>query len=385
MSRDIKEILNLAGYDLLDEYVKEKNKRVIIKNSFGYLCDGELYGVIKARENVRFFDKRNTFTLKNIALWLKLNLSEFELCQDNSYIGATEKLKLFHGIESCGEYFYMTWQHISRGTGCPICRGLQVGKFNNLGYCSPHLIKEWHSENEINIERVSSNSGRHAYWICKDCGYGKNKEWYSRITDRVNKKSGCPACSGAVVSDKNRLSIIFPEIAYEWDNDKNEDTPNDVSFGSQKNRYWICSKCEDSYSSSIKDRTSGVGCPKCNIYRGEKKIKNWIEGNESKLNKVGFVEYVFQKRIDGCKNKNPLPFDFGLKLSDNSWCLIEYHGIQHYEPIKFFGGNKKLKKQKQMDKIKERYCFDKKIPLLVIPYWEFDNIEYILSNYFSIQ
>ena len=34
-----------------------------------------------------------------------------------------------------------------------------------------------------------------------------------------------------------------------------------------------------------------------------------------------------------------------------------------------------------LDKIKEEYCLSQGINLLVIPYWEKDNIEQILTNY----
>ena len=36
--------------------------------------------------------------------------------------------------------------------------------------------------------------------------------------------------------------------------------------------------------------------------------------------------------------------------------------------------------QQEHDKIKNQYCIDNNIPLIRIPYWEYDSIEYILKN-----
>ena len=39
-----------------------------------------------------------------------------------------------------------------------------------------------------------------------------------------------------------------------------------------------------------------------------------------------------------------------------------------------------FKKTKLHDRIKNDYCFDNNIPLLRIPYWDFENIEEILFD-----
>ena len=59
---------------------------------------------------------------------------------------------------------------------------------------------------------------------------------------------------------------------------------------------------------------------------------------------------------------------------------IEYNGRQHYEAIDYFGGEKHYESQIKHDKIKANYCLNNKINLLIIPYWDIDNIEYILNK-----
>ena len=385
---EIEEIVESFEYELLNVYFdKNSNRRIVIRSSEGYLWDGFIVGLMRSPTNIRFFDKHNYFVLKNISLWLKKNRPEFSLCEGNIYEDAKKRLKFFHNISKCQEEFWMTWDDISHKRGCAVCHGLQVGKRTSLAHLRPDLEKEWHWDNDFGPEEITVGSSRKAYWICFKCGYGENKEWFVSPNSRTNGKGrGCPACSGSVVSDRNRLSITHPKIASEWDYDKNEDTPDDVSYGSEEKRWWICHDKKHSYPSSIKDRTGRKsGCPICNNSKGESIILSWILDNDSTLRNIGIIGYVPQKSFADCRNKNPLEFDFGLEFQDNSWFMIEYHGPQHYGPVDFAGrgiewAKEEFKKNKKRDKIKVKYCKDNEIPLLVIPYWEIDNVERILKN-----
>lgn len=62
----------------------------------------------------------------------------------------------------------------------------------------------------------------------------------------------------------NGLALRAPEVALEWDYAKNGSVkPEFVSYGSKQKYYWICSKCNSSYLTSVKDRVTGSGCPFC--------------------------------------------------------------------------------------------------------------------------
>lgn len=74
---------------------------------------------------------------------------------------------------------------------------------------------------------------------------------------------------------------------------------------------------------------------------------------------------------------NPLRFDFCVfdDAGDIDF-LIEYQGIQHYEPKSKFGGIAGLRKQQMNDMKKREYCRDHGINLVLIPYWEEERINY---------
>jgi hypothetical protein len=101
------------------------------------------------------------------------------------------------------------------------------------------------------------------------------------------------------------------------------------------------------------------GCPLCNESKGENEIRKFLT--------VNGINFHSQYSFSDCKNKNVLPFDF--YLPDFNTC-IEFNGIQHYKPIKYFGGMDKFKQQQINDKIKKDYCISNSIKLLIIRYNE---------------
>jgi very-short-patch-repair endonuclease len=122
----------------------------------------------------------------------------------------------------------------------------------------------------------------------------------------------------------------------------------------------LCKKCNSYFTQSpsvhISDR---CGCPKCKNSKGEL--------NTSKILEEAGFEYIQQHRFPDCKHINLLKFDFYLPYQN---LCIEFDGIQHFEPIKAFGGEEKFKLTQKRDKIKEQYCKDNGIDLIRIRYDE---------------
>ena len=72
------------------------------------------------------------------------------------------------------------------------------------------------------------------------------------------------------------------------------------------------------------------------------------------------------------------------KINRNYLIEIEFDGIQHFEPIEFFGGQKEFKETQIRDNLKNKYAKDNNIKLLRISYKDLNNISDILNN-FSIK
>ena len=105
--------------------------------------------------------------------------------------------------------------------------------------------------------------------------------------------------------------------------------------------------------------------------RGEIKIEDIL-----KVAGLNFKEeYSFPDLVS--TNGRPLRFDFAVfdDAGDLDF-LIEYQGIQHYEPKSKFGGISGLRKQQFNDMLKREYCQRHNINLIAIPYWDEGRVDY---------
>lgn len=81
------------------------------------------------------------------------------------------------------------------------------------------------------------------------------------------------------------------------------------------------------------------------------------------------IPYKREFKFTDCRKKRLLPFDFCLWYDSSKRILIEVDGELHYKQ------SDHLNEVKSNDEYKTRYCEYKKIPLLRIPYWEFNENE----------
>lgn len=100
------------------------------------------------------------------------------------------------------------------------------------------------------------------------------------------------------------------------------------------------------------------------------------------------IPFVREKRFEDCKDKGTLPFDFALyNRSGELIGLIENNGSQHYS-ASGTGWNTKeqLELTQKHDYIKMRFAEDNCIPLLIIPYQYFNELEKFLitSDFWKI-
>lgn len=252
-------------------------------------------------------------------------------------------------------------------TKCSYCRNMKVTKENCLATRYPELAKEWHPTKNKNLTPydVLPSARRKVWWKCSE-----GHEWESRIDHRNNMESKCPYCSGKRACNDNSLFVLFPDIAKEWDYNKNKLTPHEFTVYSNKMIWWKCEKGHE-WKAQICNRSYGTGCPTCNKSKGENKLTIILDQYKE-------VKYKTQYRIKKCRNKLPLPFDFAIFDKNNKLlCLIEYDGEQHYRPS---FGEESFQKTKHNDRVKNEYCKQNNIPLIRVPYWEYNNLETYLKN-----
>ncbi len=121
---------------------------------------------------------------------------------------------------------------------------------------------------EKNPNNLTCGSGIIAQWHCYDIFPGTenqvcNHEWFAVIKDRALKGQGCPSCSGNEVTSNNCLATHRPDLAAEWDYNKNDKTPDQVTKSSQYLAHWQCHECTSSWHATVNDRYNGKNCPFC--------------------------------------------------------------------------------------------------------------------------
>lgn len=119
----------------------------------------------------------------------------------------------------------------------------------------------------------------------------------------------------------------------------------------------LCKKCGFKWNVALTGLRYCPNCEKEKLYKGEHIIFEILQEKG--------IAFETQKRFEDCKNTRCLPFDFFLPKYN---VCIEYNGIQHYEPVDYFGGIESFNQRQINDKIKRDYCLENKIRLLEIPY-----------------
>ena len=126
-----------------------------------------------------------------------------------------------------------------------------------------------------------------------------------------------------------------------------------------KNKMIIICPIHGEFEQTPSDHLSGYGCSKCSSSKGEKLLINLFEKNK--------IPYIHQYRIPDCKYL--YRYDFYLPEAN---ILIEFHGIQHYKPIDYFGGKEGYRLIKERDLFKKEFAKLCKIKLIEFNYLDLE-------------
>jgi uncharacterized Zn-finger protein len=150
----------------------------------------------------------------------------------------------------------------NNGSGCPYCSGrFAIKGETDLATLNPELAGEWHPTKNKNEtpKNVPLTSHKNIWWLCEN-----NHVWQASIYSRTNG-NGCPYCSGQKpIVGETDLETVMPEIAVEWNYERNRGkTPNMFTKSSNKRVWWKCEFGHE-WRTAICTRTGvGTGCPEC--------------------------------------------------------------------------------------------------------------------------
>ncbi len=181
---------------------------------------------------------------------------------------------------------------------------------NNLATLFPKIAKQWHPTMNGNItpEKVSAHSNKKFYWICNK-GHS-----FDATPDKRVRGSGCPYCSNRrLLQGFNDLQSVFPDIAKDWDYEKNEGTPKDYTYRSTYKAHWKCSVCGKEWRAMIRDRVDSKYrlCPSCTaLKRGEKRHAQALKKNGGITDPLLISEWDYEKNYKGPEEYSPMSNEY---------------------------------------------------------------------------
>ena len=183
------------------------------------------------------------------------------------YVTEGSSVKYWWKCKTCGYSWPATPFNRAHGQGCRCCSGHDVVRgINDLATTHPELVNDWDWElNDLTPYEITAMKNYEAYWVCHKCGH----HWQTLVSNR-SRGRGCGRCTGKVLTPEKSLAIVNPQVAAQWDYEKNYPlTPKDVFGGSSDSAFWLCDKGH-SWEAIICSRTRDQenGCPYC----GNKKI-----------------------------------------------------------------------------------------------------------------
>lgn len=288
--------------------------------------------------------------------------NDYDLLDVSKVRGNRSKITVRH--KKCGLIFDTPLKmFLYHSTGCPKCAS------NSLKFTKENFLNIWESakisEDYQLIDFLNVKNSKSKFTIKHlSCGLQYNVSCNSFF----HFKQRCPKCAGVLpkYTQENFLNI--------WnaaEQSKNYELVDFSKVVNQKSKFTIKHKiCDFSFDTTCtRYFWHKNGCPKCSRSKGEDKISEILNKNN--------INFVCEHKINGCVRIFPLRFDFYLPDYN---LLIEYQGNQHYRANPRWGGEDALKKCQESDAYKKKFALDNNYDFLEIPYWEFGNIEKILTD-----
>lgn len=364
---DLLNIFNLKICDNIDIYKISSLDKIDMVDNEGYFYNLNFSNLsnrnAKSGSLARFFNN-NPHTFKNMQTFIGKHYGDHIKIVDISNVN-TAKDDICLLCEKHNVKYYKCWNVIKNGQYCNEC-GMEKYKEHRKHDIEHIKIV---ADNKYGITIVSDeyvNNITPLKFTChKHESMGVQERSWANI---ISATHSCVYC--AKESRVDFFSISNEEYTNMASNSNNKVELAGEYTGCKNHILVRCKKCGELIQIRADHILSGVGCSKCYNSNGEVKIKEV-------LGKYG-IKYISQYKFGDCiRNKRDMAFDFYIP---NNNTAIEFDGIQHFEPVDLFGGEKQFATQKRNDSFKTQYCKDNNINLIRIPYWEFDSIEEILNK-----
>ena len=253
----------------------------------------------------------------------------------------------------------------------PNCYYCGLEQLSEQNFLNPKDVEERIHRKNPHIQLIQYNGAldSSSIWYCTK----HHKEFTKCYSTIISSASGCDECykeriqtlSGVSETEfLERLLLSHPEI----------ELVGDYTIYNSPAQFYC--KTHDYYFTDIPRNIilRNSCCAKGVKYSKQEKMCRILESWGYRVER----EKIFEE----CKDKNVLPFD--CYLTDFN-IVCEYDGEGHYMPIKYNGCDDLTALQhmeyiQDHDKIKNTYCHQNNIPIIRVPYYMQDDMEYYLFD-----
>ena len=339
---------------------KDSHSKLTLKDKYGYLYSISWNNLYKGK-TPHFVEKNNPYSIHNIKIFLKLNNYDFTLLSEK-YEGEDFTLIL---CDNEGYYYSQTWRTLLKLT-----RQLFVSGNNKY---STQNIQLFLDKNNTGLKLVNQyKSNKDKLILIDSNGYLYAQSW----GDTQYLRMPSLAYKGNPYSIRN--INLWCKL-----NNKPYKLLSTKYIKNNKLLLWKCLNdgCGKEFKMCWGNIFQGQNCSYCHESKGERKINTWL--------KQEFLPYDKQYKFNNLKGVGGrlLKFDsavFWDKEMTKLRLLIEYDGKQHFEWIEGWMTKKQFETLQIHDQLKNEFCKKHNIKLIRIPYWDFNNIEIILTKELNI-
>ena len=271
-------------------------------------------------------------------------------------------VKILHRCKVCGCEWYALPTNVLNGSRCPICANVKRSQVQALTQ-KEYVDRLLDVNSGVEFIGRYTNLNTKSLHRCRMCG----NEWMA-YPNNILKGKGCKKCFDKKNADHRRKTNDY--YARQVASLNNNIIALGTYISARTPILHRCAICGYEWDITPDNILRGHGCPMCSYSNGEKAIQEYLRSR--------LIDFRRQYIFDDCKNKKSLRFDF--YIPDTNTC-IEYDGIQHFEPVEYFGGVEAFIIRQRNDAIKNDYCLSHGIILLRIKYDQ--DINSVLNNFFN--
>ena len=230
----------------------------------------------------------------------------------------------------CGHQFESSLLNINQANNwCPYCSNPPKKLCDNenckdcfdKSFASHEKSKYWSNDNELKPRQVFNCADRKTFIFNCYCGHKINMN----LKQISLKEHWCSYCSHQKLCENTKCEMCFNNSFASIERSKQLNdkiiNPRNLFKSTNKKFKFDCETCNKEFETQLSSVSKGIWCPYC-VNKTELILFNSL--------KEFYITLERQFKVEWCKNKKHLPFDF---IIEERKIIIELDGKQHFEQV----------------------------------------------------